>query len=96
MMDKEAMDIKTQQDLEEIWLPLLKTNGQWDEQKIRAELGDLVFCFNQIADVYDYITDGKLSRQTYYADVIKAEFDDAVNRAVEERLADEREAAQTA
>lgn len=92
MIDRESFERKTAADIEEIWLPLLKTNGEWDEQKIRAELSDLVFIFNQVAEVYDYISGGKLSKQTYYADVIKAEFDDAVNKAVEERLADEREA----
>ena len=36
----------------ELWKPLLQTNGQWDEGKIKNELHDLVFIFDQISKVY--------------------------------------------
>lgn len=71
------------------WLPLLKTDGQWDPVKIEAELHDLVFVFKQVAEVYEYITGGQLSKETYYADGVKQAFDAAVERAVQERLGDE-------
>ncbi len=84
-------DEATDKDVEDYWLPLLKTGGQWDEQKIRAELHDLVFVANQVSALYDHVSGGKLSKPMYYADVIKAEFDDAVNKAYEEGAARVRE-----
>lgn len=89
-MTRDDVEQSVEHDLEENWLPLLKTDGQWDEQKIRAELHDLVFIYHQVGEVYEHITNGKLSKPMYYADVIKAQFDDAVNRAVEEQLAEIR------
>lgn len=78
-------DDATCQDVEEYWLPLLKTDGRWDEQKIRNELHDLVFVLNQVSALYDHVSNGRLSKPMYYADVIKAEFDDAVTKASEEQ-----------
>lgn len=84
-------DEATDRDVEEHWLPLLKTNGQWDEQKIRNELHDLVFVLNQVSALYDHVSNGKLSKPMYYADVIKTEFDDAVNDAVKDAMVDRQE-----
>lgn len=80
MMSTGAIDDEVQ----DYWLPLLKTDGEWDETKIRAELHDLVFVLNQVSEVYLHITGGKLSKPMYYADVIKAQHDDALIRADEE------------
>lgn len=86
MTSEEEIESKTQEDLDEIWLPLLKTDGQWDSDKIRAELHDLVFIYNQVAEVYMYITGGLLSKAMYYAGVIKQQFDDNISSAVQEEL----------
>jgi hypothetical protein len=70
------MTKETEQDVENIWLPLMKTNGEWDEQKIKNELHDLVFCVKQIGKIYSHITGGMLSKPTYYASTIIAELDE--------------------
>jgi hypothetical protein len=85
------LEAEINSDLDENWLPLLKTDGQWDEQKIRNELHDLVFIYHQVAEVYEYITRGKLSKPMYYADVIKQQFDEAINEAVKDAMADRLE-----
>lgn len=90
-MTKEAAEQSVECDLDENWLPLLKTDGQWDEQKIRNELHDLVFIYHQVDEVYEHITNGKLSKPMYYADVIKQQFDEAINDAVKDAMADRLE-----
>lgn len=74
----------TDTEVEEYWLPLLKTDGEWDEQKIKNELHDLVFVLKQVSEVYEHITGGKLSKPMYYAEVIIAQHDDALTKAEED------------
>jgi hypothetical protein len=74
-------DLKT--DIDNYWLPLLKTDGQWDEQKIRNEMHDLVFIYEQISEVYGCITGGRLSKPMYYARVITDEVERRLTEALE-------------
>jgi hypothetical protein len=90
-MTKDEIEKELQTELDEFWLPLLKTKGRWDERKIKNELHDLVFVYKQVAEVYCYITGNMLSKPMYYADTIKTAFDDAVEQALQYRLEDERE-----
>lgn len=83
------------QEVETVWLPLLKTDGQWDEQKIRNELHDLVFIYKQVAEVYEHVTGGRLSKPMYYAEVITALFDDQVEERAQQLAQEMREDAQS-
>ena len=74
---------------DEYWEELLKTDGQWDAEKIRNEMSDLIFIYQQVAIVYDYITGGQLSKPMYYADVITTMHDDAITKAIDEALTEE-------
>lgn len=78
-MTKQEIEKEIDEELESYWLPLLKTKGMWDEQKIKNELHDLLFIYKQVAETYEYITGGQLSKAMYYADVIKTKYDDEVN-----------------
>lgn len=75
-------------DYEEFWKPLLQTDGKWDEQKIKNEMHDLCCVLDQVSEVYCHITGGLLSKPMYYADVIKAKYDDQITEAYEEGYQD--------
>ena len=62
----------------EFWKPLLLTKGKFDEKKIKAEMHDLVFIYEQVGEVYCYITGNKLSKPMYYAKTIIDEFETEV------------------
>lgn len=96
MSTTEKQDQQWGQEWNELWKPLLLTNGEFDETKIKNEMHDLVFIFNQVSEVYMYITGGLLSKPMYYASVIKQKFDDAVNEAAEEQTSEELEIQRTA
>lgn len=83
---EDEFENKWEEDWEQFWKPLLLTKGQWDEKKIKNELHDLAFIFEQIGEVYMYITAGKLSKPMYYASVIKQEFDQALMDSVNEEV----------
>jgi len=79
-------------EFEEHWKPLLLTDGEWDEEKIKNEMSDLVFIYKQISEVYCHITGGQLSKPMYYADVIIRQHDDAITKAVDEALQEYKDA----
>lgn len=66
------------------WKPLLQTKGKWSERKIRNEIHDLDFVFEQVGRVYMALTGGKLSKPSYYADTIIQEHEQACTDAVTE------------
>jgi hypothetical protein len=61
---------KLEEEWEELWRPLLFTEGYLDEQKIKNEMLDLIFCYDQISNVYCELTGSQLSYATYYSDDI--------------------------
>lgn len=73
------------------WKPLLLTDGELDEQKIKNEMSDLVFIFEQVGEVYCHLTGNKLSKPMYYADTIITAHDDMVTELVNERVKEELE-----
>ena len=52
------------------WRSLLQTNNEWDKNKIKNELHDLVFVLDQISKIYCELINGLLSKPMYYADTI--------------------------
>jgi len=75
-----------EKDWKNLWKPLLKTKGKWDEKKIKNEMHDLVFIYEQIAEVYCHITGGLLSKPMYYANTIITHYEDELTKAIEEEL----------
>ena len=72
------------EEFEKWWKPLLQTDGQWDEEKIKNELHDLVFAFTQISIVYCHVTAGNLSKGNYFAGTITRMFDDQMAKSYED------------
>jgi hypothetical protein len=72
------------EEFEKWWKPLLQTDGQWDPEKIKNELHDLVFTYTQIDIIYSHITGGKLSKPNYFAGTIIREFDDQMTKSYAE------------
>lgn len=68
----------------EFWKPLLQTNGKWDEKKIKNELSDLVFIYEQVDEVYCALTGGKLSKPMYYANTIITEYEQQLSDSYDE------------
>lgn len=65
----------------ENWLPLLKTNGEFDAQKIENEFRDLLFVAAQVSEIYDVLSGGLVSKPMYYADTIISLHNDEVQKA---------------
>lgn len=79
---------KAEEDYERLWKPLMLTDGKFDEQKIKNEMVDLIFIFNQVSKVYSALTEGLLSKPMYYADVIIEQHNEAVEAAYEQGYSD--------
>ena len=82
------MNSETEKDYEENWKPLLMTDGVFDSVKIKNEMTDLIFIFNQVSKVYDRITGGLLSKPNYYADTIIEQYEDQITKAYESGYSD--------
>lgn len=78
-------------DFDERWEPLLKTDGQWDREKIRNEMIDLIFCASQIAKVYCEVTGNTLSKQMYYADTVIGLYKEQIQDSYDEGYKDAEE-----
>ena len=46
---------------EKDWKPLLYTNGVLDEEKVKNEMIDLIYIYEQACKIYPIITGGRLS-----------------------------------
>jgi len=62
------------------WKPLLMSNGKWDEEKIKNELADLVFIYEQVGEVYCTITGGVLSKPMYFSKIIIDFYEDELQK----------------
>lgn len=82
-------DKKFEQEYENHWKGLLTTHGKFDEKKIKNELRDLCFIYDQVGEVYLYITGGQLSKAMYYSSDIKTHHDDTINKCVQEEIAEQ-------
>ena len=49
---------------------------------------DLVFCYEQVSEVYMHITGGMLSKPNYYANVITSKYDEMHQQAYDEGYSD--------
>jgi hypothetical protein len=79
MDQREKFNADWDEEFKKFWLPLLTTKDRtgkphYDKQKIKNQLQDLVFCLQQTSKVYSEITEGMLSKQNYYADVIISKY----------------------
>lgn len=60
----------------DFWKDIVVKDGTLDIEQVRRELEDYYFVMDQVANVYDHITGGKLSKPNYHAKVVIAEADD--------------------
>lgn len=88
---KEITDKEWEDDWNNIWLPLLYTDGQLDLQKIKNEMHDLWFVYQQVGKVYCELTGDKLSKTNYYADVIIGLHNEEVQNSYDEGYSDASE-----
>lgn len=72
----------------EYWKPLLQTNGDWDEEKIKNEMHDLVFVLDQVGKIYIELTGGLLSKPMYYAETILQQNEQRIQDAYDEGYRD--------
>jgi hypothetical protein len=82
-MSEQKIEDKIDESWEEIWKPLLYTKGKPDIKKIKNEMHDLIFIYEQVGKVYYALTGGMLSKPMYYADQIislhEQELEDSYN-----------------
>lgn len=73
------------------WKKFLITKGKFNEQKIKNEMHDLVFCYTQVGKVYQELTGGLLSKHNYYADTIITKYEEEIEDAYDRGYADAEE-----
>jgi hypothetical protein len=78
MQDREQ--IAEPDEVEKIWqdfwlLLVTDPDGCLNIRKLKEELADYHFVMQQVRKVYDHITGGKLSKPTYFAEVVIEEAD---------------------
>ncbi len=78
------LEAKWERDWQEVWRPLLFTDGVLDEEKIKNEMHDLVYIYKQVGEVYEEITGGKLSKSMYYAKTVIDLYHEQLQKAQEE------------
>lgn len=83
MMSKEETK-KWNKGWKEFWMPLLTTNGAFDEEKIKNEMHDLVFIYEQVGKVYCELTGNLLSKPMHYAETIIDLHNEEVNKSYDE------------
>ena len=87
-MTIEEIEKQTQEGWEKVWKPLLYTKGKLDIKKIKNEMHDLIFIYEQVGKVYYDLTGGTLSKPMYYAGEIislhEQEIEDSYNRGYED------------
>lgn len=77
-------EAKWEEAWERDWKPLLYTDGKLDIQKIKNEMHDLWFIFEQVSEVYCEVTGNKLSKPMYYASEIIGCYHEQLNDAYDE------------
>ena len=87
-MKESELKKQAEQDFEEIWKPLLLTDGVLDMEKVKNEMMDLIFVYKQVAEVYSELTGGLLSKPMYYAGTIIGKHQDEVQDAYDDGYAD--------
>lgn len=83
----EVCQAEIDRDFEDFWRHIVcDESGELDAEKVKAELFDFRRCMSQVAEVYDYITGGRLSKPKYLAEVEHdRRLDGAVREASEEQ-----------
>ena len=69
-MDENQVRERAEEDFDKTWKPLLFTKGKLDIEKIKNEMLDLIFIYEQVGIVYCELTGNALSKPTYYAKTI--------------------------
>lgn len=71
---------------DKFWKEIVEVGGVIDIEQVKKELADYWFILQQVPKVYGAITKGKLTKPNYYASEVIAEYEDCVNKLVEEEL----------
>lgn len=70
---------------QEFWKPLVcDDNGYPDLEQIKKELADYKFLLDNVPKVYDYVTDGKLTKPNYPSEVVISAAADVYSKVLEE------------
>ena len=66
------------------WKDLVETNGKMDLGKVARELSDYWIAIGEVAKVYSEISGGRLSKITYKAEGVLADYYDEQNKMLED------------
>ena len=74
------IDEKTEKEAKEFWKDIIYKDGKLDEEQVMKELTDYYFALQEVPKVYDAITNGKLSKISYFAQTIISEYEDDLTK----------------
>jgi len=80
-------DAEVQGVFEEFWQPIVMPNGEWNLEQVKRELYDYRRMMTSVSEVYDQITNGRISKPNTDASVVIDEADDVVNDLIREATA---------
>jgi len=88
----EELDLEAEE-LRMIVTDLRTENAQLreDNKALTDDMADYDFIVEQVAKVYDHITNGQLSKPNYLAEVVIAHYDDCITADFKERIKEETE-----
>lgn len=70
------------------WEDIVGPENNLNVEQIKKELHDFACLIDNISKVYSYVTDGKISKPNTDIDAVFAEYDQCVENAVNEAIAD--------
>jgi hypothetical protein len=73
---------------EKYWKDIIEKGGKINLDQVKRELFDYSFLMDQASKVYCEVTNGLLSKTTYFADTIIAEYEDDLTKWVCEAIED--------
>ena len=91
MKNEEEIKKEADRAWEETWKPLLYTKGKLDIEKIKNEMHDLIFIYEQVGYVYCELPGTHLSKPMYYAHTIIAEHERECEEAYQRGYEDAKE-----
>jgi hypothetical protein len=73
------------------WQPNPGEDPKTKREQIEAELTDYRFVMHEVSLVYDYITNGRMTKPNYFASVVISEYENVRSEEIEQALKDAKE-----
>ena len=81
-----TVDPEVEQVWQEFWAPRVTSNGVLDPEQVKRELFDYHHLLQEVPQVYDYITSGRISKPNTYASEVIGQAQECLQRDIDEAV----------